>query len=89
MSMVDVAPDNAREGKAPVALCRVVRNDFPAGHEVRLVVPDCPLCGREHVHPGGWAKRPLYGPRMADCCGFTPECSYLLTPVGGPVGGAA
>jgi len=83
--MVTRPPDDAREHEAgpPVALSRVVRNDFPAGHEVRLVVDDCPLCHQEHVHPGGLERRPMYGRRSAPCCGFFPACSYRLAPAGG------
>lgn len=71
----------------PTVPCQVVRNDFPAGHEISLIVDDCPRCHGQHVHPGGLEDRPLYGRRSAPCCGFRRECGYQLAPA--PDGGAA
>lgn len=82
--MVEVPSDAVHSRHVPVAYCRPRLNNFPSGHEISLVVENCPLCGEQHVHPGGLARRPFYTVRSAPCCGqFIPSCAYRLAPAGG------
>jgi hypothetical protein len=75
-----VDPDELRHTTARTVVTSAVDLTDPQRRRRVLLVVDCPFCGHQHIHPGGWAGDVRLGERRARCVG-QPGGRYLIKAV--------
>lgn len=76
-----VDPDELRHATARIAVTFSPDIADPQRRPKVLLVVDCPFCGYQHIHPGGWLGDVRLGERRARCVG-QPGGRYLVKAVG-------